>query len=119
MFCTRQYCFVLHEYFQQEATQSGLPTFPPFSLEQKRWEHVQEEALVKETALNEEVAGPEQRRVLSVGYSQEEDRSSSCCSETERESFPSFSYSVYGRCYRCSLRPFSRDAHHGNVGGER
>src|ERR1700736_1465961 len=67
MFCTRQYCFVLHEYFQQEATHSGLPTFPPFSLEQKRWEHVQEEALVKETALNEEVAGPEQRRVLSVG----------------------------------------------------
>src|SRR5712692_10049312 len=55
----------------------------------------------------------------AVGYSQEEDRSSPCCSETERESFPSFSYSVYGRCYRCSLRPFSRAAHHGNVGGER
>ena len=66
MFCTRQYCFVLHEYFQQEATHSGLPTFPPFSLEQKRWEHVQEEALVKETALNEEVAGPERFLLQSM-----------------------------------------------------
>src|SRR6266571_2132977 len=29
IFCTIQYCSVLHEYLQQEATQSGLPTFPP------------------------------------------------------------------------------------------
>jgi hypothetical protein len=27
----KQYCSVLHEYLQQEVTQSGLPTFPPFS----------------------------------------------------------------------------------------
>ena len=92
---------VLHEYFQQEATQSGLPTFPRLPFGQKRREHIQE-ALVKETGWNDEVAGPEQRGVLSVGYSQEEDRSSPCCSETERESFPSFSYSVYGRCDRYS-----------------
>jgi hypothetical protein len=39
---------------------------PRFPLEQKRREHDQE-ALVKETVLNDEVAGPEQRGVLSVG----------------------------------------------------
>jgi hypothetical protein len=39
------------------------PRFPP---EQKRREHVQE-ALVKETVLNDEVESPEQRDVLSVG----------------------------------------------------
>src|SRR5713226_7858568 len=65
IFCTRQYCSVLPEYLQQEATQSGLPTFQRFPLEQKRREHVQE-ALVKETGWNDEVAEPEQRGVLSV-----------------------------------------------------
>jgi len=39
---------------------------PPFSPGQKRQEHVQE-ALVKETVLNDEVAGSEQSEVLSVG----------------------------------------------------
>ena len=39
---------------------------PRFPLEQKKREHVQE-ALVKETVLNDEVADPEQRGMLSVG----------------------------------------------------
>ncbi len=39
---------------------------PRFPLEQKRREHIQE-ALVKETVLNDGVAGPEQRGVLSIG----------------------------------------------------
>jgi hypothetical protein len=39
---------------------------PRFPLGQKRREYVQE-ALVKETVLNDGVAGPEQRGVLSVG----------------------------------------------------
>ena len=57
----KQYYSVLHEYFQQEATQSGLPTFPlRFPLGQKRRKHIQE-ALVKETVLNDEVEGSEQR----------------------------------------------------------
>jgi len=29
IFCTIQYCSVLHEYLQQEATQSDLPIFLP------------------------------------------------------------------------------------------
>src|SRR5947209_8453452 len=46
-----QYCSVLHEYFQQETTQSGLPIFPPvFPFEQKRRKHVQG-AWVKGTVL--------------------------------------------------------------------
>ena len=44
----------------------GLSTFPRFALEQTRREHIQE-ALVQETVLNDVVAGPEQRGVLSVG----------------------------------------------------
>ena len=39
---------------------------PRFPLGQKKREHVQG-ALVKETVLNDEMAGPEQRGVLSVG----------------------------------------------------
>ncbi len=39
---------------------------PRFPLEQKRREHIQE-ALVKETVLNNGVAGTEQRGVLSIG----------------------------------------------------
>ena len=39
---------------------------PRFPFEQKRREHIQE-ALVKETVLNDEVVGSEQRGVLSVG----------------------------------------------------
>ena len=63
----KQYCSVLHEYEQQEAIQSGLPTFPRrFLRGQKRRKHIQE-ALVKETVLNDGVAGPEQRGVLSIG----------------------------------------------------
>jgi hypothetical protein len=30
IFCTIQYCSALHEYLQQEATQSDLPIFLPF-----------------------------------------------------------------------------------------
>ena len=43
------------------------PDIPPrLPLEQKRQEDVYE-ALVKETGLNDEVVGPDQRGVLSVG----------------------------------------------------
>jgi len=45
------------------ASRHSLTRFPP---EQKRREHIQE-ALMKETVLNDEVENPEQRGVLSVG----------------------------------------------------
>jgi hypothetical protein len=59
LFCIIHECSVLHEYFQQETTQSGPLTSPRFPLGQKRRKHIQE-ALVKETVLmkglNKEVA---------------------------------------------------------------
>ena len=60
MSCTTQYCSILHEYLQQEATQSGLPIFPRFPFGQKRREHAQE-AVVKETGCIDGVGGSEQR----------------------------------------------------------
>ena len=60
MFCTS---WIFTAVSGSEWPPNILPRFP---LGQKRREHVQE-ALVKETVLNDEVESPEQRGVLSVG----------------------------------------------------